>query len=142
MASRNPKSPIDDIIKLFAKEGIKISKKTASEIKRYARGIGRADYLDRKPAPMKLKTPAQKKVKSRLEMIEDRRQDKGARLWGDNTGPTSGYFVKDKLNRQQKKVFNQGFAAEQKIGAANARTARRVASAKKSPVKKTAAKKR
>lgn len=143
MTARKPKSPIDDIIKLLAKEGVKVSKKTALDLKRYARGIGRSSYLDRKPAPMKLKTPAQKKVKSRLEMIEDRRQDKGSRLYGDNNGPV-GYFFGDDLKRSQKKLVNQGFAAEERIGAANARKARQVAKtpAKKAPVKKAAPKKK
>ncbi len=136
-----PKSPLDDVAKFLAKKGIKLTKKEVLDMKRYARGDGRAQYLDRNPSKVaKPKTPAQKKVSSRLESIEDRRQDKGARMYGDNNGPME-YFLSDKnLNRSSKKAFNQGFLAEQKIGAANARKVQKTLGTKptkKSPTKKS-----
>jgi hypothetical protein len=145
-----PKSPFDDIAKLLAKEGVKLTKKEILDVKRYARGVGRTNYLDRVPNKVtKPKTAAQKKVSSRLEGIEDRRQDKGSRLYGDNDGPM-GYFFSDKyLNKSQKKKINQGFSAEEKMGAGNARkiqktlgTAVKKSPVKKAPVKKAAPKKK
>lgn len=134
-----PKSPFDDIAKVLAKEGVKLSKKAVLDIKRYARGVGRTNYLDVKPNTNKLKTAAQKKVAPRLEMIEMRRQDKGARLYGDSNGPMDYFFSDKTLKKTQKKKINQGFSAEQKIGASNARKVQKTLA--KAPVKKSPAKK-
>ena len=141
-----PKSPLDDVAKLLAKSGIKLSKKQVLDMKRYARGGGRADYLDRNPSKVvKPKTAAQKKVSSRLENIEDRRQDKNARMYGDYNSPMD-YFLGDKsMTRATKKQFNQAFGAEQKIGAGNARKVQKTLGklpVKKAPVKKAAPKKK
>lgn len=139
-----PKSALDDIAKFLAKKGVKLSKKEVLDMKRYARGSGRAEYLDRNPSKIvKPKTAAQKKVSSRLEGIEDRRQDKGARMYGDSNGPME-YFLSDKyLTRDSKKKFNQAFMAEQKMGAGNARKVQKTlgTAVKKSPVKKAPVKK-
>ena len=141
--ANKPKSPIDDIAKLLAKAGVKLNKKQKLDMKRYARGMGRTNYLDKKPNTNKPKTPAQKRVAPRLEMIEDRRQDKVSRMYGDNDGPLS-YFMSDKnLTRTQKKQFNSAFSKEAKIGADNARKVQKSLSsktaAKKAPVKKAPA---
>lgn len=137
-----PKSPLDDIAKLLAKAGTKLTKKQVLDMKRYARGSGRAHYLDRNPSKVvKPKTVAQKKVSSRLEMIEDRRQDKGARMYGDYNGPMDYFMGGKDLNRSSKKSFNQAFMAEQKIGAGNARKVQKTlgtAPTKKAPTKKAA----
>lgn len=138
---RQPKSPIDDIVKILARAGVKLTKKQTLDMKRYARGSGRSAYLDRKPNTRKPSTPAQKKVSSRLEAIEDRRQDKAARMYGDSRGPIS-YFLSDKnLTRAQKTQFNRAFSQEERIGAANARKVQK-SLAKKAPAKKAAPKKK
>jgi hypothetical protein len=144
--AQKPKSPFDDIAKLLAKEGVKLTKKQVLDVKRYARGVGRTNYLDKNPTVRPLKTPAQKKVSSRLEGIEDRRQDKGARLYGDSDGPMSYFFSDKTLNKSQKRKINQGFNAEEKMGSANARKVQQTLGSglkppKKSPVKKAPVKK-
>lgn len=155
MAARKPQSPFDDIAKLLAKQGLKLTKKEVLDIKRYARGVGRTDYLDRKPNKVfKPKTAAQKRNAFGIENIEYRRDDKRARLYGDSNGPIDYFFSSKNPNRGQKKMINQAFSAEGKIAANNARKVQKAlakpvkkaapkkAAAKKAPVKKTAAKKK
>lgn len=136
-------SAFDDIAKLLASQGVKLTKKQILDIKRYARGAARANYLDRKPNVVKLKTAAQKKVAPRLERIEDRRQDKQARLWGDNNGPIDYFFSDKYLSKPQKRLVNQGFSAEGKKAVDNVRKVQKTLGTgpKKKPVKKAPAKK-
>lgn len=137
MASRKPKSPIDDIAKWIAKE---IGKSTFSpadvkKIKKFARGIGYNTEFEKSVAPKiakkatmpysKKKVPT--KVASHLERMSDKRQDKYARVFGDAKNPHKYFDIGSRGGSKQRelnKKFGAAWQEEQAIGRANARKAR------------------
>jgi hypothetical protein len=140
MATRKPKSPIDDVVKWLAKEarGTKgFSPADVKKIKRFARGIGYNDVYEKKVAPViakKAKMPTSKKkvpdrVARHLEFMSDKRQDKKARVFGDYPNPHEYFGVGGRAptrstQRELNKKFDAAWKEEQAIGRANARKAR------------------